>query len=174
MTEEKKIEQLLGAFYNGDTTPEEEKFLAHFFDSESMSEKWQTDQALFHALYDPSRIPLPKDLSVRLETAIDNHITEKTVKKSHSKTRKLYLAILSAAAVILLCIGLFFIPDIPDIPDRSSKQDFIADTFTNPEEAAIAAEQALRFVSQKLNQGLSPLEKVKESIEIINENVSLN
>jgi hypothetical protein len=54
----------------------------------------------------------------------------------------------------------------------------IADTYTNPTEAAAAAEQALMFVSAKLNQGFSPLEKVIEGVdktnEVINENLKTN
>ena len=163
MNDDKKIEQLLAAFYNGETTPEEDKVLAEFFSSEDVSDKWHTDRDLFSALYDPTRIPLPKGLSARLEIAIDKHITESTNQKSNSKIRKMYLVFLSAADVVLLCIGLFF------NPEKNYKQDFIADTYTNPEEAAKAAEQALLFVSAKLNQGLSPLEKVKESVNKTNE-----
>jgi hypothetical protein len=172
MTDEKIIEQLLTAYYNGDTTPEEEKVLAEFFNGEDLSEKWHTDRDLFDALYDTSRISLPEGLSERLERAIDNHITVSLKIKLDLKTKRLFRSIMSAAAVALLCIGLFF------VTNRPSKQDYIADTYTNPEEAAIAVEQALLLVSAKLNQGLSPLEKVKESVEktneIINENVRLN
>jgi hypothetical protein len=74
----------------------------------------------------------------------------------------LYLSIISAAAVALLCISLFFATKQP------SKRDFIADTYTNPEEAAIAAEQALLLVSSKLNQGLSYVGKVDESVQKTN------
>ena len=172
MTDENKTEQLLASFYNGETTQEEEKLLATFFDRKDISEKWLVDSELFHVLYDPTRIPLPEGLAERLEKKIDRHQQEQTVRKSGSKARKLYVSLLSAAAVVLLCIGIFvFI-------HKNSKSDFIADTFTNPQEAAIAAEQTLLYVSSKLNQGLAPLEKVKESIhktnEIINENVRLN
>ena len=159
MTDEKKIEQLLADFYDGDTTPEEEKILAQFFNNHEISEKWHTDRDLFTALYDPARISLPEGLSKRLENVIDRHIKEKT----GSKTRKLYLSLLSAAAVAILCIGLFFAVEKP------SERDFIADTYTNPEEAAIAAEQALLLVSTKLNKGLTPLAKVKESVNKTNE-----
>ena len=163
MTDDKKIEQLLDAFYNGDTTPEEERLLTQFFNGKNVSEKWHTDRDLLHVLYDPARIPLPKGLSEKLESVIDNHIAKTANRKSKTRIRKLYISILSVAAVALLCIGLFF------AIDRPSDKDFIADTYTNPEEAAIAAEQALLFVSAKLNQGLSPLEKVRESVNKTNE-----
>jgi hypothetical protein len=181
MSEEKKIEQLLAAFYNGDTTPEEEEFLMKFFNNADLNEKWHTDRALFHVLYDPSRISLPKGLSERLERTIDSHmaatidhpfVPKTTGRKSTSKTRRLFISMSSAAAVAILCIGLFF------TFDKTSKSDFIADTYTNPEEAAIVAEQTLLFISAKLNQGLHPLEKVKENIhktnELINEHLKLN
>ena len=168
MIDENKIEQLLSAFYEGNTTPDEEEVLLEYFNNNEINEKFHADRELFNALHDASRIPFPEGVSERLEHAIDKHIT----KKSASKIRILYISIVSAAAVILLCISLFF------ITDKRSHSDFIADTFTNPEEAALAAEQALLFVSSKLNQGLSPLEKVKESISItnkvLNESLKLN
>ena len=172
MTDQNKITQLLAAFYNGDTTYEEENILYCFFNSEDVSEKYHTDRDLFRVLYDPARIPLPEGLSVRLEAGIDNHIAGSANLLSHVKTRRLLISILSAAAVILLCAGLFFIPK-----STQNHSDFIADTYTNPEEAAIKAEQALIFISSKLNEGLAPLEKVKESVnktnDIINQNFKL-
>ena len=172
MSDKKKTEQLLADFYNGDTTPEEEEILMNFFNNEDLDKKWHTDRDLFHALYDPSRIPLPKGFSERLESVIDNHIAETADRKSSPKMRKLFISLLSAAAVALLCIGLFF------TFGKTSKSDFMADTYKNPEEAAIVAEQTLLFISAKLNQGLHPLEVVKENIhktnELINEHLKIN
>ena len=171
MIEVNKIEQLLTAFYNGDTTPEEDELLAQFFNREQKSEKWETDRDLFNAIYDLSRIPLPEGFSKRLERSIDNHIQTTATWKSNSKRRKLVLSLLSTAAAVILCIGLFV------YTGRNRQQDFISDTYTNPEEAAIAAEQTLRFISLKLNQGLAPLQKVKENLnktnEILNQNLKL-
>lgn len=165
MTDEKKIEQLLMTFYNGDTTSEEETLLLTFFSHENLDEKWHNDRDIFHALYNPADIPLPKGFSKRLENSIDNHIRKKvqTKSKSFSNTRRLFIGISSAAAVIVFCISLFF------YTNKNPQPQMIADTFTNPEEAAIAAEQVLVLVSSKLNKGLVPLEKVKESINKTNE-----
>ena len=162
MIEENFIEQLLAAFYNGETTPEEEEVLLNFFKNEDFNEKFKTDSELFQTLYDSSRIPLPEGLSQRLEKSIDKHIS------GSPSLKTMFIRILSAAAVILLCISLFFF---------TRKQDdfqIIADTYSNPEEAAVAAEQALMLVSSKLNQGLSPLEKVKESVNITNQLLNHN
>ena len=181
MTEENKIEQLLNAFYKGDTTTEEEAILLKYFNSKSFNEKWHSEKDILNALYDLSEITLPDGINERLENVLDNHIAETFTKKSemqhkkiplYFKTIKLYLAIISSAAAILLCACLFL------AYERRSSSDLIVDTYTNPEEAAIAVEQALMLVSTKLNQGLTSLEKVKESIdktnELINENLKIN
>ena len=168
MIDEKNIERLLAAFYNGETTTEEEKLLTAYFNRNYLNEKWVADRDLFRAIYDPTSSSLPEGLPERLEKVLDYHIRETRPQKVATKTRKLYISLLSAAAVALLGIGLFVLTDRKDNPD------FIADTFTNPQEAAIAAEQALLFVSQKLNQGLSPLDKVKESMHVTNELISEN
>jgi hypothetical protein len=172
MADEKKIKQLLEAFYNGNTTLEEEALLLKFFNSEGLDEKWYTDKDLFNVLHDSSDIKLPKGISERLENVIDIHMAKETIpQKSHSKTRKLLIRITSVAAVLLLCIGLFFTTNKP-------VKSYTADTYTDPEEAAMVAEQALMLVSAKLNQGFHPLEKVKESVnktnELLNESLKLN
>ena len=172
MTDENKIEQMLKAFYNGDSTPEEEALLLKFFNSKDLEEKWHMDRDVLMALNDSSEIMLPEGISERLESAIENYISESSIPENeipgkkiplHSKTKRLFIAVVSSAAAILLCIGIFFASENRKLPDM------IADTYTNPEEAAIAAEQALMLVSTKLNQGLSPLEMVKDNIDKTNE-----
>ena len=186
MTDEKKIEQLMNAFYNGDTTPEEEALLLDFFNNKSLNENWYADRDMFNALYDSSEITLPEGMTERLEKAIDKHIAENIIVEHPTKTtipdnevqifaaksRKIFMVISSAAAVILLCVGLFFINN-----EKPSSQ-FIADTYTNPKDAAVAAEQALMLVSDKLNKGFSSLEKVREGTDktnkLLNENFKIN
>ena len=177
MTDENKIEELLKAFYNGDTTLEEEALLLTFFNRKNLDEKWNTDRDILNALGDSSEIMLPKGVNERLENFIDIHIAKTSVKENESqdekiplksKTQRLLIAITSSAAAIFLCIGIFY------SLERNNSSDMIADTYTNPEEAAIAVEQALILVSSKLNQGLSPLEKVKENIDKTNELLNEN
>jgi hypothetical protein len=170
---ENKIEQLLEAFYNGYTTPEEEAMLSEYLNSDNIDERRQTDKDIFNALYDTADIPLPEGMTERLETAIDKHIAETSEQKGKKISfNRLYVAISSAAAVVLLCVALFF------ATEKQSQTNYIADTFSDPKEAALAAEQALLFVSNKLNQGLSPLEKVTESVDktnkLLNETITIN
>jgi len=172
MTKEKTIEQLLSAFYEGHTTPEEELILYHFLTNNEVYEQYQADRIIVKALYDSNRVPLPEGIYDRLDSALTKHIQRTDKRRLYSKTKTLYIRLMSAAAIILLCVGVFF------FTDRASKSPLIADTFTNPKEAAIAAEQALLLVSSKLNQGLAPYEKFKKTIiktdEIIKENLNIN
>jgi hypothetical protein len=202
MEEEKKINELLTSFYSGNTSPEEEQFLMTYFNSHEVSECNQNDSALMKILFDSERIPLPEGLAERLEHALDEHqgtkspsrhaelvsaspvlyqgIAEQVRNDDSVKrivfitphNRKIYLSLASAAAVALLCIGLFF------ATGRQHKTDYITDTFTNPQEAAVAAEQALLFVASKLNKGLAPYEKFRENLnntnKILNDNLTIN
>ena len=189
MVNENKIEQLLKAFYDGDTTPEEEAILLYFFKNEYLNKKWYSDRDMFSFLYNEEEVPLPEGITERLEIIVDKHISESSLDKNTSfenevseltnykihtifaKRRNIFIAISSAAAITLLCIGLFF------ASEKNIKSQMFADTYTNPEDAALATEQALLFVSNKLNQGLSSLEKVRDGVEktnkILNETITI-
>ena len=172
MTYDDKIEQILKVFYNGDSLPEEEELLLKFFNSKNLDEKWHIDRDIFIALYDSSEITLPDSFSERLENRIDKHISGTNIPKNliphkkiplPSKVSRLFISVASSAACILLCIVIFFVSDSYRLQDR------IVDTYNDPKEAAIVAEQTLKFVSTKLNKGLSQLDKVKESVDKTNE-----
>jgi hypothetical protein len=165
--DEKLINILLTAFYNGKTTQEEEAALREFFNTKNIPGKWHTDKELFNALYDSLHINIPKGFPERLENNIDRYIRRKNV------FRRLLTGTGSIAAAILVFIGIFF-----SVDNISSGSDTISDTFTNPQEAAVAAEKILVLISCNLNKGLSPLEKAKESMnktnEILNKNLEIN
>jgi hypothetical protein len=179
MSDENKIKQLLEAFHNGDTTMEEEALLMSFFNDKNLDMQWHTHRDLFNVLYNSSETSLPEGFSERLEGVIDKHIMDTSLQKNerqnkkiffHSKVAKLYTIISSAAAVILLCIGLFL------FSDKNYQSQFVTDTYTDPEEAAVVAEQILSYVSTKLNLGFLPLETVKKNIdktsELLNEKLN--
>lgn len=104
-------------------------------------------------------IPIPEGLSERLEA----HIDALAAGEKKRKLRRLTHWATSAAAVVLLCIGIFF-----GINKQSSQQQ-MADTFTDPKEAALVAEQALAFMSTQLNKGIGEVENAGQEIEKINQ-----
>ena len=128
------IEQLIKKFYEGDSTPEEERYLtAYFLNEENVDEHLKEDQQVFRLLHD-TQIQVPAEVSVRLEKAIFLHAddADNTDSRRYHFTKKMYYWISSAAAIVLLCIGLFFATCEPSAPK-------MADTFSDPKEAALVA-----------------------------------
>ena len=170
MTEENKIEQLLTSFYDGTSTVEEEKMILQLLNKAELDEKWHQDRDLFRALYESPDCSMPKNFSQRLESKIDRHIKENGSVQSAPSIKTFFIRISSAAAIALLCISTFFF--------LSRNPGHLSDTYSDPAEAAVAAEQALMFVAAKLNAGLSSMDKVNESInktnEIINKKLKYN
>lgn len=122
-----------------------------------MDEK-KIDELIRKALQEEQAFP--EGLSRRLEEQIDAWAaTEEKKARPQARRRTLYW-LSGAAASILLCVGLF-----QYTPDR---HDRLTDTYTNPREAAVAAEQALLLLSQNLNKGISQVDGAGQEIEKVN------
>jgi len=105
---------------------------------------------------------LPEGLSRRLEEQIDAWAATEE-KKTRSLTRRQTLYWLSGiASSILLCIGLFQYEASYQAHDR------LSDTYTNPKDAAVAAEKALLLLSQNLNKGISQVDNAGQEIDKVN------
>ena len=105
---------------------------------------------------------LPEGLSRRLEKQIDTWASTEE-KKTRSLTRRRTLYWLSGvAASIMLRISF--------LQYKSSYQahDRLSDTYTNPKDAAAAAEKALLLLSQNLNKGISQVDNAGQEIDKVN------
>lgn len=108
-------------------------------------------------------VALPEGLSERLEQQIAAWSVQEKNKPARSSFRRYSLYWLSGAAVIaLLCVGLFQLTDI------NSYNQKLADTYTNPKEAAVAAQKALLFMSKNLNKGIKQVDDAQEEISKVN------
>jgi hypothetical protein len=187
------IERLIEKFYKGDTTPEEERLLTEYFLNEENTDECRNDDRQLFRLLHASQIQAPAGVSERLEEAIVT-ITSKTKRKGRKeftqrtqdsftlsapcenplrlcvkntspqpqpRKRTLFYWISSAAAIALLCIGLFFATRVTSTPK-------MADTFTDPEEAALVAGQTLAFISAQLNKGLDMVADAEQELEKVN------
>ena len=153
------IELLIKKFYEGVSTPEEELFLTEYFlNEENMDERWKEERELFRLLHN-TQIKVPEGVSERLEKSI---MQMEVSQKSIPRRRAWYYWISSAAAVALLCIGLYFSTREPSLPK-------MADTYSNPEEAALVAEQTLVYMSIQLNEGLNKVTDVGQEFEKVNQ-----
>ena len=153
------IELLIKKFYEGVSTPEEELFLTEYLLSEeNRDERWKEERELFRLLQN-AQIKIPEGVSERLEKSI---MQMDATQKSIPRGRTWYYWISSAAAVALLCIGLHFATHEP-----SSSP--MADTYSNPEEAALVAEQTLAYMSVQLNKGLNKVNDAGQEFEKVNQ-----
>lgn len=111
---------------------------------------------------------LPEGLSERLEQQIDAWAAaekKETIRSSFHR-RSLYW-LNGAAAVALLCVGIFqFV--------APEKEHQLADTYTNPQEAAIAAQEALAFLSINLNKGIEQVNEAQQEMNKVNEILNIH
>lgn len=105
-------------------------------------------------------IPLPDGLEARLEASLDAHISKS---KKVSLNRMAY-KITGIAAAILLCVGILFYQDPP-----ASTAGTTADTYQDPQEAALVASEALAFLSSNLNIGMEQVSDAQKDIQEVNE-----
>ena len=105
---------------------------------------------------------LPERLSRRLEQQIDAWAAaEEKETRSLPRRRSLYW-LSGAAAVALLCIGIF------QYDASFHSHNRLTDTYTNPKDAAVAAEKALLLMSQNLNKVISQVDNAQQEIDKVN------
>ncbi len=67
-----QIKSLLARFYEGQTTPEEERLLADFFRREDVPEDLQEDKQLFLLLAQTSDQEMPQDIAEEITAFVNN------------------------------------------------------------------------------------------------------
>lgn len=103
---------------------------------------------------------LPEGLGARLERHIDGLAASDRAEARRIPMRRRWLARFSVAASILLAIGtgIYF----------SGKENAPKDTFSDPQEAALVASQALAFMSENLNKGLDNMQQAQKKVAEVN------
>jgi anti-sigma-K factor RskA len=126
----------------------------------------QIDELIDRALSEEQK--LPEGLQERLEQYIDTlagRERQPEKKRSFSVRRSFYLAA-SVAAALLIGVAIFF------QTETARRPAVMADTFSDPQEAAIVAHQALAYMSTQLNKGLAPVAGAGKEIDKVNEILS--
>jgi len=178
-----QIKSLLSRFYEGQTTPEEERLLADFFRREDVPEDLQQDKQLFLMLAQISDQEMPTDIAEEI-TAFVNNLgqTEKKPVMSEDKQHKGIIYRLktppkmwyrvAATVAILFAIGggVFF------HQQRTLATDPFRDTCSTPEEAAAELHKANAMITKASQQCLAPtrnaFEQVEDTKEIINKHIT--
>ena len=121
----------------------------------------QIDELIERAL--KAEQTLPEGLSRRLEQQIDRwEAQEEKGKQFQLHKHPIFYWISGIAASLLLCVGVFF------HATSSDTQNKLADTYTDPQEAAIAAEKALLLLSDNLNKGFAQVNEAGAEIRKVN------
>ena len=124
----------------------------------------QIDELIDKALQEDGK--LPEGLSERLEQYIDNLAAGEQIKKISLVRRRFIYWCGGVAAALVIGIALFF------QTEYVQKKPTTADTFSDPMEAAIAANKALAFMSTQLNKGLDEVSDAQQEIHKVNKIVN--
>ena len=104
-------------------------------------------------------ITIPDGLEAKLEQLIDGLAELEMQKKRH----RLWLGAISAAASLLLAIGVFFYTKQPNDSQR------LAQSTQNSEFTYLEAQKALEKISVNFNKGMNQLALMSEKIEKTNQ-----
>ena len=168
MTYDMNIEQvksLLSRFYEGQTTPEEERQLAAFFRREDVPEDLQQDKQLFLLLAQTSEQEMPQDIAEEITAFVNNlgqqdiqpltHISQqrKGVIYRLKTPPKVWYRV-AAMVAILLTIGGGVLHH-----QRTYAPDPFRDTCATPEEAAAQIQRANSMIAKATEQCMAPTSK---------------
>ena len=157
----KYINQLLDKYWAGESTLEDEKYLATYFDSGQVDEAFKPFKPLFD-YFDHER-QVTVDLEERVMERIKNRRVEPKV------VRLSWKRVLAVAASLILVVTV----GISTYRYQLSKKDKLVmqDTFESPEEALEQTKAALLYLSNRMNrvadQTTKSLEKT-ENLDILN------
>ena len=153
-----QIKSLLARFYEGQTTPEEERLLADFFRREDVPEELQEDKQLFLMLAQISDQEIPTDIAEEI-TAFVNNLGQTKIQPliPEDKQRKGVIFRLktppkmwyrvAATVAILFAIGGMLVHQ-----QRTIATDPFRDTCSTPEEAA----DAILYANDIINRSTAP------------------
>lgn len=168
------IKKLIEAFYNGETTAEEEQILKDYFNGDNIAEELEEEKDIFVQLYDAKPIEVPSTLKPRLENLIDDLAAQEKeeVVISEPKQSKRHLmrwiGSIAAGVAILISAGIYF-KGKSNINPSINEYTQMKDTYSDPEEAYKEAQKALALVSSNFNKGVSQVNVVSESLDKTNE-----
>ena len=148
----KEIQVLLEKYFEGETTLEEDQALLDYFSAENIDSKLQPWQQQF-LLLNSGREPLTfdPDFEKRLAGLIE---AEQEIPMRRHKSH--WITRLAIAATIAVLIG------ISGVIVLNKEWHKEKDTFSDSQLAYAEAQKTLLYVSQKMNQGIKPLNAVSK------------
>jgi hypothetical protein len=148
----KEIQVLLEKYFEGETTLEEDQALLDYFSGENIDSKLRPWQQQF-LLLKSGREPLVFDPEFESRLAGLIEAQEEVPQHEH---RSRWISRLAVAATIAVLIG------ISGVIVLNKEWHKEKDTFSDPQLAYAEAQKTLMYVSQKMNQGMKPLNAVSK------------
>jgi len=134
--ESDKIEKLLEKYFEADTTASEEAILRDYFSQDTVAEHLKQYASMFQFF--------SKEKEERFTKAV--------LKPATGASRKVWYSWVSAAAIVLLLVGVYF--------NTSTSSDSLEDEYTQEEIAA--AQEALSLLSINFNKGAEQIVYLEE------------
>jgi hypothetical protein len=150
---EEELKRLIGKYYDGISTDEDERALRAYFSGNDVFPGYEAEKEIFSMYMDSFRVPEP---SAGFEASIMKAIDKQSDHQKYVKIRTLILPLMSAAAGLLILAGSWFF-----FIHRSQQED----TFTDPKIAYAETMKVLMDVSAQLNhcqRSLQPVGKINE------------
>ncbi len=149
------IEEIMNRYLEGKSTLEEETLLREYFSQPGLPAEQLEMKELFSYFAEEHRQAAPSfDVSADLNSLIENEWKRET----RSRFRRVSAWVGSAAALLVLSLGIYQYIDKPEPP--------VKDTFKDPKLAYIETKRVLLMVSRSMNHNttnLKYLAKVDES-----------
>jgi len=160
-----KIKILIEAYYNGETSREEERQLFDYFNSGNVAEELLHEKELFMGMYDKEPVETPPMLEQKLEQLIDD-LARKEEQKTKTASRKIWLWSGSVAAglAILISAGVHFYKGQP-LTGTDEPVQTTAHVTADDQEKIKEAQEALLLLSSKFNKGVDQLALVNANLD---------
>lgn len=145
-----KINALLDKYWAGESSLEEEHILRAYFSSDTVDPALDSMRPLFRFYQERKHVKMAEDVSFtpRVRPTVPVHNLR---------------WLINVAATVLVFIGLFFANRYQD--ERSKNTYVYVDTYDDPEVAYQEVKEALRFVSSKMNKGLTRADQSLNKME---------
>lgn len=160
-----EIKRLIEAFYNGETSADEEQILFDYFNSTDVAEDLTGEKNIFLQMNEKDNIYVPATLESRLDNLIDELVHKEELEKQ-SKKKYLWIQAGSIAAGIALLIfaGIHF----------TGGQNNVKPTLANnveldDQQKIEEAQKALILLSSNFNKGMNQVSMVSTNLDKANE-----
>jgi hypothetical protein len=148
------IKRLIEAYYEGNTSLEEEMEIREFFRAGDVPGELEAEAGLFAYFGEEGHAPVNENL----ESRILHEIESRGEKTGNAFTRWRYYWISGAAAAILVLVAVFIDMSMTRNKSFVVKQD----TYEDPYLAYAEAKKVLHYVSEKMNTSTEPLKNLEK------------